>query len=110
MRDTSEDNVSSTTGKKIVVPSTQPSATNWAIALEQDPATGDLMLPLPVDLLSQMGWSEGTDIFWDVQDNGQVILREKKEGDSDDGISSGSGSSGDTLHSTVEKIPPTTNE
>jgi hypothetical protein len=57
-----------------------------------------------------MGWSEGTDIFWDVQDNGQVFLKEKAKGDSDDSISSGPGSSGDTLHSTVEKVPPTTNE
>jgi len=106
----SGDSVLLITGRKTVVPSTQPDATNWAVTLEQDPETGDLFLPLPVDLLSQMGWCEGTDIFWDVQDNGQIILREKKEGDSDDGISSGSGSSGDTLHSTVEKIPPTTNE
>jgi hypothetical protein len=52
---------------------------SWAVILEEDPATGDLFLPFPVDLLSQMGWSEGTEIFWDVQDNGSVIISEKKD-------------------------------
>jgi hypothetical protein len=70
-----------TTGKKIAVPGSLPNAKTWAVALEQDPETGELILPLPVDLLSQMGWAEGTDIWWDIQDNGSVFLREKKETD-----------------------------
>ena len=54
-------------------------ATNsWAVTLEQDPETGELILPFPVDLLSQMGWSEGTEIFWDVRDDKSVFLTEKK--------------------------------
>ena len=61
------------------MPSTPQNDTkSWAVTLEQDPETGELLLPFPVDLLNQMGWSEGTDIFWDVQDNGSIIIREKK--------------------------------
>ena len=61
-------------------------ATNsWAVTLEQDPETGELILPFPVDLLSQMGWSEGTEIFWDVRDDKSVFLTEKKpEGSSEE--------------------------
>lgn len=59
-----------------------PNATNsWAVTLEQDPETGELILPFPVDLLSQMGWSEGTEIFWDVRDDKSVFLTEKKPTD-----------------------------
>jgi hypothetical protein len=61
------------------VPLKQPADTNnWTVTLEQDPETGELILPFPVDLLSQMGWSEGTEIFWDVQDDKSVFLTEKK--------------------------------
>lgn len=60
--------------------------TNWIVEIEEDPKTGELLLPFPPDLLSQMGWTEGTELWWDVQDNGQVIIREKKE--KDDSISS----------------------
>lgn len=55
-----------------------PNVTNWTVTLEQDPETGELILPFPVDLLSQMGWSEGTEIFWDVRDDKSVFLTEKK--------------------------------
>lgn len=40
----------------------------WTVQVEEDPETGQLMLPFPVDLLNQMGWSEGTELFW--EDNG----------------------------------------
>jgi hypothetical protein len=59
---------------------------NWIVEIEEDPDTGELMLPFPPDLLNQMGWTEGTELWWDVQDNGQVMIREKKE--NDDRISS----------------------
>lgn len=54
------------------------SATNWAVTLEQDPETGDLILPFPEDLINQMGWSEGTTLHWDVKDDNTVFITEKK--------------------------------
>ena len=48
------------------------------VQLEQDPATGELILPIPTDLLSQMGWIEGTELFWIDNEDGTYSLKEKK--------------------------------
>lgn len=57
--------------------------TSWTVEVQQDPETGELMLPFPPDLLSQMGWSEGTDLFWIDNENGTFSLKEKKNGTSE---------------------------
>ena len=51
---------------------------SWSVEVIQDPETGELILPFPPDLLSQMGWSEGTDLFWIDNENGTYTLKEKK--------------------------------
>jgi hypothetical protein len=48
------------------------------VQLEQDPTTGELILPIPTDLLSQMGWIEGTELFWIDNEDGTYSLKEKK--------------------------------
>lgn len=48
------------------------------LQLEQDIKTGELILPLPTDLLSQMGWIEGTELFWIDNEDGTYSLKEKK--------------------------------
>ena len=48
------------------------------VQLEQDPVTGELILPIPTDLLSQMGWVEGTELFWIDNEDGTYSLKEKK--------------------------------
>ena len=64
------------------------------VNLEKDPETGDLILPIPADLLSQMGWIEGTELFWIDNEDGTYSLKEKKNAtseeqrpDSDDAVS-----------------------
>jgi hypothetical protein len=52
----------------------------WAVQIEQDPETGELLMPFPPDLLSQMGWAEGTDLSWIDNANGTFTLKEKKNG------------------------------
>jgi hypothetical protein len=54
------------------------------VQLEQDPLTGELILPIPADLLSQMGWIEGTELFWIDNENGTYSLKEKKNGTSEE--------------------------
>ncbi len=54
-------------------------ANTWTVEVEEDKQTGDLVLPLPVDLLAQMGWHEGTELWWDV-DDGKIVLKEKTDG------------------------------
>lgn len=43
-------------------------ANNWTVEVQEDPETKELILPLSVDLLAQMGWSEGTELFWHIKD------------------------------------------
>jgi hypothetical protein len=52
--------------------------------LEQDPETGELILPIPTELLSQMGWIEGTELFWIDNEDGTYSLKEKKNGTSEE--------------------------
>ena len=54
------------------------------VNLEKDPETGDLILPIPTDLLSQMGWIEGTELFWIDNEDGPFSLKEKKNGTSEE--------------------------
>jgi hypothetical protein len=58
-------------------------ANTWAVQLEQDPETGELLLPFPPDLLSQMGWAEGTELFWVDNENGTFSIKEKENGTSE---------------------------
>jgi hypothetical protein len=38
--------------------------TQWTVTIEEDPETGDLILPLPQDFLDQQGWKEGDVLNW----------------------------------------------
>ena len=50
----------------------------YTVTLDEDPETKELIMPLPIDLLNQMGWHEGTELFWDIKD-GHWIIMEKKD-------------------------------
>jgi hypothetical protein len=51
------------------------SQNTWTVELEKDPKTGELLLSIPSEILSQLGWSEGTDIWWEFEDN-KIVLKE----------------------------------
>ena len=51
--------------------------TKWTVTVEEDPATGDLMLPLPDDVLKLQGWVEGDTLVWKDQGNGSWSLEKK---------------------------------
>jgi antitoxin component of MazEF toxin-antitoxin module len=55
--------------------------TKWTAELQEDPETKELLLPIPTDLLAQMGWSEGTDLWWVVEDE-KIIIKAKDETES----------------------------
>lgn len=48
----------------------------WIVTVEEDPETGDLILPFPDGLLDSMGWKEGDVINW-KEENGAWILTRK---------------------------------
>ena len=53
---------------------------NWTITIEEDPKTGDLIIPFPEDFLLQQGWVEGDTIEWtDAKDGTWIISKVKDE-------------------------------
>jgi hypothetical protein len=50
------------------------SETTWVITLEEDPETGDLIMPLPDELLAAQGWKIGDELTWDMKDSGEISL------------------------------------
>jgi hypothetical protein len=53
--------------------------TNWKVKLETDPETGDLIMPLTPDMLSQVGWDVGDTLIWEELHNGSWSLRKKED-------------------------------
>jgi len=51
--------------------------TKWTITLEEDPETGELILPFPEDFLDQVGWKEGDTLVWKDEGNGAWSMTKK---------------------------------
>ena len=49
----------------------------YTVKVEEDPDTGDLVLPLPTELLNQMGWDFGDTLIWDDNQDGTFSLSKK---------------------------------
>ena len=53
---------------------------SWTITLEEDPETGDLILPFPEEFLKEQGWVEGDILEWiDNKDGSWTIAKAKSE-------------------------------
>jgi hypothetical protein len=52
---------------------------HWTITLEEDPATGDLIMPLTPDMLRQVGWDLGDTLIWEDLHNGSWSLKKKED-------------------------------
>ena len=48
---------------------------NWTVTLEEDPETKELVMPIPLDLLNQMGWDVGDTLSWEDNHNGSFALK-----------------------------------
>ena len=49
----------------------------WTVTVEEDPETGDAILPFPPELLEQTGWVEGDTLVWKDQGDGSWLLEKK---------------------------------
>lgn len=49
----------------------------YEVITQEDPETGDVILPLPPELLEQVGWKEGDEIEWVEGKDGSWILQKK---------------------------------
>lgn len=47
----------------------------YEVITQEDPETGDLILPLPQELLDQMGWKEGDSLQWLQNDDGSWYIK-----------------------------------
>ena len=47
-----------------------------SVQLEEDDE-GNLVLPLPTELLNQMGWDIGDDLIWEEAHHGTYTIRKK---------------------------------
>jgi hypothetical protein len=47
------------------------------VTIEED-QNGDLILPIPQDIIDQMGWDEETILLWEQMDNGSFVLKKKE--------------------------------
>jgi len=52
--------------------------TKFTVKLEED-EHGNLVMPIPTELLGQMGWDEGDTLLWEESFNGSYTLRKKDE-------------------------------
>lgn len=50
---------------------------SWTVAVEEDPETGDAILPFPPDLLANLGWKEGDTLEWHDNGDGSWTLEKK---------------------------------
>jgi hypothetical protein len=57
----------------------QKTETSWIIQLEEDPVTGDLVMPLPTELLESQGWKIGDTLVWDIDEETQTATLIKKK-------------------------------
>lgn len=53
-------------------------AKSWTLTIEQDPDTGDLVLPFTDEILAELGWKEGDVLDWvDNQDGSWSLVKKK---------------------------------
>ena len=49
----------------------------WTVIIEEDPKTGELILPIPNDLLVEMEWVEGDELVWEETEYPGYTLRKR---------------------------------
>jgi hypothetical protein len=50
---------------------------NYEVITQSDPETGELILPIPPELMKEMGWTEGDELSFDLDDRGRWVISKK---------------------------------
>lgn len=50
----------------------------WTITVEEDPETGDLVIPFSDEMLAEVGWKSGDTLIWTDNTNGSWTLTKKE--------------------------------
>lgn len=53
------------------------SETRYEVITQEDPDSGDLILPIPEPVLKAMGWKEGDDVEIGLNKDGTIFLKKK---------------------------------
>jgi hypothetical protein len=54
----------------------------WVVTLEEDPETGDLILPFTNEMLADVGWQEGDVLEWiDNKDGSWSLVKQEDKTD-----------------------------
>lgn len=48
---------------------------SYEVITQEDPETGDLIIPIPPAMLKSLDWKEGDNVQFDIDDLGRVIVR-----------------------------------
>ncbi len=48
--------------------------TRYEVIVQEDEETGDLLLPLPPDLLKSLDWKEGDELEFNIDDKGNYVI------------------------------------
>jgi hypothetical protein len=48
---------------------------SYEVITQEDPETGDILIPLPPQLLRDLGWKEGDDVDFSIDEKGRIILK-----------------------------------
>jgi hypothetical protein len=49
----------------------------YEVITQEDPETGDVIIPIPEPVLKSMGWKEGDEIDIDIDQDGKLYLKKK---------------------------------
>ena len=47
----------------------------YEVITQEDPESGDVLLPIPPQLLEQLGWKEGDEIEFGLDESGHYMLK-----------------------------------
>jgi bifunctional DNA-binding transcriptional regulator/antitoxin component of YhaV-PrlF toxin-antitoxin module len=49
---------------------------SWIVTVEEDPKTGNIILPIPKELIELKGWKEGDDLdFQQLEDGSWTLVK-----------------------------------
>lgn len=49
----------------------------YEVITQEDPESGDLILPIPEPILRDLGWKEGDDVEIEIDSEGKIYLKKK---------------------------------
>lgn len=47
----------------------------YEVITQEDPDTGDLIIPIPIPVLKSLGWKEGDDVEIGINEKGDLFLK-----------------------------------